>query len=199
MATKSTRDAAYTDRLAGLDTWWKRLLDVQRPYRNHLRSLRPGRFLEVGCGLGRNLLNAREFAEGVGIDHNPTSVEVARSRGLTALTTEEFHRSPLAVPGSFDSLLLSHVLEHLPHEEALALLQTYLPFVRAGGQVIIVTPQEAGYRSDPTHVTFVDHAACARLLASAGVTLARQQSFPFPRWAGRLFTYNEFVTVGRVG
>jgi SAM-dependent methyltransferase len=195
---RTTRDATYTERLAGLDTWWKRLLDVQRPYRNHLRSLRPGRFLEVGCGLGRNLLNARGFAEGLGIDHNPTSVAAARARGLEALTTEEFHRSPLAAPGTFDSLLLSHVLEHLTAGEALGLLRTYLPFVRAGGQVIVVTPQEAGYRSDPTHVTFVDHPACAHLLAEAGVTVASQRSFPFPRWVGRLFTYNEFVTVGRV-
>jgi len=199
VAARSTRDAAYTARLSGLEAWWKRLLDVQRPYREHLRRLQPGRFLEVGCGLGRNLLNARDFADGLGIDHNPTSVEVARSRGLAALTTEEFHRSPLAVPGSFDSLLLSHVLEHLAPEEALALLRTYLPFVREGGQVIIVTPQEAGYRSDPTHVTFVDFEASARLLTATGVALARQESFPFPRWVGRFFTYNEFVTVGQVG
>jgi 2-polyprenyl-3-methyl-5-hydroxy-6-metoxy-1,4-benzoquinol methylase len=199
VASRSTQDAAYTARLTGLDAWWKRLLDVQRPYRNHLRRLQPGRFLEVGCGLGRNLLNARGFADGLGIDHNPSSIEVARSRGLAALTTEEFHRSPLAAPGSFDSLLVSHVLEHLGPEEALALLRAYLPFVRAGGQVIVVTPQEAGYRSDPTHVSFVDLEASARLLAAAGVTISRQESFPFPRWVGRFFTYNEFVTVGRVG
>jgi len=194
----STRGATYTERLAGLETWWKRLLDVQRPYRNHLRSLKPGRFLEVGCGLGRNLLNARGFADGLGIDHNPSSVERARARGLQALTTEEFHRSPLATPGSFDSWLLSHVLGHLTAEEAMGLLRTYLPFVRVGGQVIIVTPQEAGYQSDPTHVVFMDYPACARLLAAAGMVPARQHSFPFPRWVGRFFAYNEFVTVARV-
>jgi 2-polyprenyl-3-methyl-5-hydroxy-6-metoxy-1,4-benzoquinol methylase len=196
---KDTRDVAYTQRLSGLDTWWKRLLDVQRPYRAHLRRLEPGRFLEVGCGLGRNLWNARAFADGLGIDHNPESVAVARARGLQALTTEDFHRSPLAAPGAFDTLLLSHVLEHLAHPEALELLRTYLPFVRAGGKVIVVTPQEAGFRSDPTHVSFLDLAATARLLAEAGVAVTRQESFPFPRWAGPVFTYNEFVTVGRVG
>ena len=97
VAAKSTRDAAYTERLAGLDAWWKRLLDVQRPYRNYLRSLRPGRFLEVGCGLGRNLHNARGFADGLGIDHNPTSVEVAR----LARPRRAHHRGvpPLAAGG----------------------------------------------------------------------------------------------------
>jgi SAM-dependent methyltransferase len=171
---------------------------VQRPYRNHLRALRPGRFLEIGCGIGRNLQNARDFAEGVGIDHNPTSVELARARGLVALTPEDFLASPLAALASFDSLLLSHLIEHLTPDEALALLSRWLPFLRQDGQVIVVTPQERGFGSDPTHVHFFDLPACAELLRRAGVSVERQHSFPFPRWAGRWFTYNEFVTVGRV-
>lgn len=198
MTMSPTKGPAYTARLAGLDAWWKRLLDVQRPYRNHLRKLQPGRFLEVGCGLGRNLFNARSFAEGLGIDHNPTSVELAKARGLRAMTVDEFHASGLAIPGTFDSLLVSHVLEHLERAEALDLLRRYLPFVRAGGQVIVVTPQERGFRSDATHVHFFDLAECAALLAEAGIASVQQRSFPFPRWAGKFFKYNEFVTVGRI-
>ena len=194
-----TRDPRYTARLAGQTAWWRRLLDVQRPYREHLRALRPGRFLEVGCGIGRNLDNARAFAEGLGVDHNPTSVAAARARGLDAMTTGAFLASRRAVKGGFDTLLVSHVLEHLTPEEGGALLSDYLPYVRQGGQVIVVTPQEAGFRSDPTHRTFADFAVCAELLAGAGAAVVRQRSFPFPRWAGRLFRYNEFVTVARVG
>jgi SAM-dependent methyltransferase len=193
----STREAGYTARLARQEAWWRRLLDVQRPYRAHLRSLAPGRFLEVGCGIGRNLFNARDFAEGLGVDHNPTSVEVAQGRGLDAMTTAQFLASDRARPGSFDTLLLSHLLEHLSPAEALRLLRDFLPFIRPGGKVILVTPQERGFASDPTHFTFFDLAACAALLAEAGVAVERQRSFPFPRWAGRVFTYNEFVTVGR--
>jgi SAM-dependent methyltransferase len=193
----STREAGYTARLARQEAWWRRLLDVQRPYRNHLRSLRPGRFLEVGCGIGRNLFNARGFAEGLGVDHNPTSVALARARGLDAMTAADFLVSDRARPASFDTLLLSHLLEHLSRAEALALLRADLPFVRPGGQVILVTPQERGFASDPTHLHFFDLAGCAGLLAEAGVTVELQRSFPFPRWAGRFFTYNEFVTVGR--
>jgi SAM-dependent methyltransferase len=193
-----TSGPEYTARLAGQTAWWKRLLDVQRPYRNHLRALAPGRFLEVGCGIGRNLHNALGFAEGLGIDHSHTSVEVARARGLNAMTTEAFRRSGLAVHGHFDTLLVSHVLEHLSRQDGLALLREHLPYVRDGGQVILVTPQEAGFRSDPTHRLFADFAVCAELLTAAGAAVARQHSFPFPRWAGRLFRYNEFVSVARV-
>jgi hypothetical protein len=31
-----------------------------------------------------------------------------------------------------------------------------------------------------------------------GLTVERAYSFPFPRMAGKVFTYNEFVMVGRL-
>ena len=49
---------------------------------------------------------------------------------MTAFTPEEFLASEYAVPGRFDSLLSAHVLEHLEWDDAVALVQTYLPFVR---------------------------------------------------------------------
>src|SRR4051794_27828148 len=77
----STEDAAYAYRLARLETvWWKRWLDVQRPYRWNLRRLEPGFTLDIGCGLGRNLSHLG--GDGVGIDHNEESVATARARGL---------------------------------------------------------------------------------------------------------------------
>ena len=82
--------------------------------------------------------------------------------------------------------------------EAIDLVRTYLPYVHEGGQVIVITPQEAGQRSDPTHVTYLDAAATRRIAATVGVVEVRTSSFPFPRPAGRVFTHNELVTVGRV-
>ena len=79
-APQSTEGAAYADRLERLETvWWKRALDVQRPYRWNLRRLDPGFTLDIGCGLGRNLSHLD--GNGVGVDHNPDSVAIARSRG----------------------------------------------------------------------------------------------------------------------
>ena len=80
-SSPSTRDDSYTSRLlAGERAWWRRLFDVQAPYRWNLRRLELGFTLDVGCGIGRNLLHFE--GRGVGIDHNPASVDVARSRGL---------------------------------------------------------------------------------------------------------------------
>lgn len=193
----STAAAPYAARLARLEgAWWKRLLDVQAPYRRNVRRLAPGRTLDVGCGLGRNL--GHLDGHGVGVDHNATAVAECRRRGLTAYTTDEFAAAPEARPGAFDHLLLAHVLEHLVPSAAGALVAAYVPFVRAGGTVIVITPQEAGQRSDATHVTFLDHAAVRNLLVPLGLRVVEQRSFPFPRPVGRVFRHNEFVTVARV-
>jgi SAM-dependent methyltransferase len=193
--TPSTADPAYTARLRDLEgRGWKQRLDVQAPYRWNLRRLHPGHTLDVGCGIGRNLSHLR--GAGVGVDHNPASVAEARARGLTAYTPEEFARAPEARPGGFDSLLVAHVLEHLEVDAARDLLTTYLPYVREGGRVIVITPQEAGFRSDATHVRFVDPAAAALLLGDQGWRVVERRSFPFPRIVGRVFPYNEFVVVG---
>ncbi len=193
-----TRAAEYSKRLVTLEkAWWKRLpgLDAQAPFRWNLRRLQPGRTLDIGCGLGRNLAHLR--GDGVGIDHNPHSIAIARARGFAAFTPEEFFDSAWHKPRSFDSLLLAHTAEHMRFEEALELLQRYLPLLRPNGQVIVITPQEAGYRSDPTHVEFMDFARLEQLLAQAGLHITRRYSFPFPRAAGELFKYNEFVMIGR--
>jgi len=79
-----------------------------------------------------------------------------------------------------------------------SLLRTYVRFVRAGGKAVLVTPQERGQRSDHTHVRLVDFDAAAALCEAAGLHVERQLSYPFPRAFGRLFVYNEFVTIARV-
>jgi SAM-dependent methyltransferase len=187
----------YAERLKNLEqARWKQWLDVQAPYRWNIRRLQLGRTLDVGCGLGRNL--AHLGGEGVGVDHNPASVAVARERGLVAYTSDEFLTGAHATEGSFDSLLAAHVVEHMSEEDAVGLLRTYLPFVRKGGKVVLITPQEKGYATDATHVRFCGFPEVVALCEAVGLTVARQYSFPFPRFAGRVFPYNEFVTLARI-
>lgn len=180
------------DRLSGRS--WKRWLRVQAPYRWNLRRLDLGHVLEVGCGIGRNLDHLD--GGGVGVDMDPTCVARARARGFEAYLVEEFEASPHARPGAFDSLLVAHVLEHMEPDQAVGVLEAYLPYVRPGGRVVVITPQEAGQRTDPTHVTFLDAHAVKALAGRAGVRVERARSFPFPRVVGRVFPYNETVCVG---
>jgi 2-polyprenyl-3-methyl-5-hydroxy-6-metoxy-1,4-benzoquinol methylase len=190
----STQSDAYARRLEALGTKrWKQWLDVQAPYRWNIRRLQLGFTLDVGCGIGRNL--AHLGGNGVGIDHNDACVEAVRAQGFTAYLPAEFDGSADAQPARFDSLLLAHVVEHLSEEDATDLVARYLPFVKAAGRVVVITPQEAGQRTDPTHVRFVDFAATRRLLSGLGWRVASEKSFPFPRAVGRVFPYNEFVVV----
>jgi 2-polyprenyl-3-methyl-5-hydroxy-6-metoxy-1,4-benzoquinol methylase len=191
-----TRDEAYARRLQRLEgARWKRLLSAQAPYRWNVRRLRLGFTLDVGCGIGRNLRHLD--GNGVGVDHNETSVRLARESGLVAYTPDGFLASPYARPGRFDSMLLAHVLEHLPEDDVRGLLKSYLPYLRPGGTVVFITPQERGYASDATHVRFVGFAEATALATELGLEVTRAYSFPLPRFAGRWFTYNEFVVVSR--
>jgi SAM-dependent methyltransferase len=192
---EDTRDPKYADRLSKLESKsWKRVLNVQAPYKWNLARLELGKTLDVGCGLGRNLLN---LENGVGVDHNQDSVLIARSKGLTAYSTDEWESSSDAVRGTFDSILLAHVLEHLSEADADQVISSYLPYLKPGGNLVLICPQEKGFPTDPTHIRWVDDSELRKTGTRLGFIEVKNYSFPLPRIAGKLFTYNEFVYVGR--
>lgn len=196
MNANDTAGAEYAERLRRLEgVWWKRLLNVQAPYKWNLRRLELGRTLDVGCGIGRNLINLGPNS--VGVDHNAESIKTARERGLRAYTVEEFLSSEYAQPDAFDALLVAHVVEHMPEADANQVVGMYLPYLKPGGRVLFITPQEKGYASDHTHVRFCGFAEVASLAEALGLRVEKQYSFPFGRWAGKGFTYNEFNVLAR--
>ncbi len=191
---EATAGSDYARRLETLSgARWKRLLDVQRPYRWNLRRLDLGRTLDIGCGIGRNLVNLGAGA--IGVDHNADSVASCRAQGLHAFTVEEFLASEHAQPDAFDSLLVAHVVEHMDRANAIEMMRSYLPYLKAAGRVCFITPQEAGFKTDATHVRFVDFAALHDLAGALDLTPTRHYSFPFPRAVGKVFAYNEFVAL----
>lgn len=190
-------EAEYVARLVALqDKRWKQILRVQWPYQRNILRHCTGPTLDAGCGIGRNL---KVLPQGsVGVDTNRFAVVEAQRRGWTAVVTEEFRSDPAHSQGKFSAVLFSHVLEHVSRDEAVRLVSDLRRFVKPGGTVVVVCPQEVGYASDETHTEFVDFEAAHGILNSAGVEVCRQYSFPFPRPLGRRFIYNEFITVGRL-
>ena len=55
------------------------------------------------------------------------------------------------------------MLEHLDEPTGVDLITGYMPYLRDGATVVIITPQERGQRSDATHVRFMDDAALTAL------------------------------------
>lgn len=196
-SARTTIGEDYAQRLVRLQNApWKRLLRVQAVFRWNLRRLKPGFTLEIGCGIGRNLEHLR--GQSVGVDTNEFCVRAARARGLIAFTPDDFRSSAeFGRPSRFDTLLLAHVAEHMTEEQAVTLVEEYLPFLRPGGRLVLIAPQEAGFRSDSTHVELMDFTRLRRIATRLRLTPERSYSFPFPRWAGQWFTYNEFVVVSR--
>lgn len=193
----STADEKYAERLNRLQNkWWKKILPVQLPWKLRLQRLDLGRVLDVGCGNGRAL---HFLAEGsVGVDHNALSIRTARDSGVEAYTVDEFFANPdVSARERYDSILASHLMEHLTVDEGRTLIASYLPMLRRGGRVLFICPQERGFAADPTHVLFADFDVLDRLSTDLGLVVETKQSFPFPRFAGRAFVYNEFHVIAR--
>ena len=187
----STQSEAYTNRLTALSgRFFSRLVGGQ-PYRWKIRRIAKGDVLEVGCGIGRNLhfLGSRA----VGVDHNSLSIKVCRERGFTAYTPDEFFALPDIEHKKFDTILFSHVIEHLTLADARSLLIIYVKYLLPSGKLIIICPQKRGYASDSTHVTYFDLDELAQLVASVQCSEISRESFPFPAFFGRWFTYNEWI------
>ena len=192
----SSTDANYADRLKRLSgRWWKRL--VPNPYQWNVRRLAIGRVLDVGCGIGRCLDFVRP--RGVGVDPNAAAIAVCRENGHEAYVPEDFAAAVESTEPArqFDTLLCSHVLEHLDEPTGVELIRQYLPHIVSGGRVMLITPQERGQRSDDTHVRMMDVAALTSLAKECELEIERISSFPLPRLFGRWFIYNETVVIAR--
>ena len=77
MPDKKVDSQEYAYYLADSPTkGWRKFVDVQMPYRWHIRSLKLGFVLDIGCGVGRNLAHLN--GNGIGIDINPYCIKIAR-------------------------------------------------------------------------------------------------------------------------
>ncbi|MBU0617484.1 MAG: methyltransferase domain-containing protein, partial [Planctomycetes bacterium] len=115
------------------------------------------RVLDVGCSQGiASLLLGQEGHQVVGVDIDPAAIEFAQ-RELDAYPDPvkenvEFRLvAPHELPfedGSFDTVLLGEVIEHLNRPELM--LAEIRRLLKPGGTVVITTP--FGVHSDPGHV-----------------------------------------------
>jgi hypothetical protein len=89
------------------------------------------------------------------------------------------------------------VAEHMTKQEAVQLIGRYIHLLKIKGKLILIAPQEAGYKTDPTHIEFMDFSKLNDISKQLGLVTTIEFSFPFPRFAGHIFTYNEFVLVSQ--
>jgi SAM-dependent methyltransferase len=186
-------DASYTHyqtRRSWLRKWVRKLY-----LRSAARRLE-GPTLDFGCGVGELL--ERLPGGSRGLEYNQATVDFCRRRGLPVDAYDGFsdgwQLSAVAPDARFDSMVISHVLEHL--EQPAEVLHGLLLAAEARGirRVLVIVPGRAGYRIDPTHRTFVDAELLAlpEIVAETGFHLAHSCYFPGDfRQIGDWFPHHE--------
>lgn len=96
-----------------------------------------GRLLDVGCGNGMTMDAMQKLGwQCEGVDFDPLAVQAAVARGLrVSLGPPEAQAYP---DDTFDAMILSHVIEHVPHPEKF--LRECCRILRPGGLLTVLTP-----------------------------------------------------------
>lgn len=160
----------------------ERLLDWLYAFRGRLieiaNGLEPGRVLDIGCGRGLLLHQLRKRGwEVTGTELSDASASYARD--VLQIDVKTGSLGELDLPDeSYDTVILWHVLEHIP--DPAALLAEVARILRPGGTLLVAVPNfgslEARWARDhwfhldvPRHLNHFTTTSLRRLLAGAGL------------------------------
>jgi 2-polyprenyl-3-methyl-5-hydroxy-6-metoxy-1,4-benzoquinol methylase len=142
----------------------------------YLPAKKQGRLLDVGCGNGQTLCSMAALGwQSEGIDTDPVAVQVANAKGLTV--RQGTLQSLQFTTGSFDSVVMNHVIEHV--HDPLSLMKECHRILKPGGRLIVVTPniRSWGHRvykqywrglEPPRHLQIFSRSSLATLSTVAG-------------------------------
>lgn len=184
-------DTSYSDQEAALRATFKCLLrNLQK------RRMTGGDLLEVGCGYGFLMDEARTFfRRRTGTEFSPEAAARARQTGA-----EVFVGGIEQVPAEalFDCALAIQVIEHI--YDPIGFMKELLAHLRPGGFAVLATPDIGGAlrklmgRSWPSfkvpeHVVYFDFESLQKLMTSAGlvnvIRLPYPHAFPLGLIAGK--------------
>jgi SAM-dependent methyltransferase len=112
----------------------------------HFRELPQGvTVLEIGAGLGINLLSIKSVAEVYAVE--PAEIARAHCASLGIRVVAALSELPEGL--RFDHVMLCHVLEHLP--EPRTMLLAMRPLLKESGRLLVVVPGESPWAAPDPH------------------------------------------------
>jgi O-antigen chain-terminating methyltransferase len=148
----------------------------QAIYRDALAKRR--RVVDLGCGRGELLDLLRELdVPAYGVDVDPDFVAHARGKGLEIVQQEAVAHLEELEKGAVDTLVASHVIEHLPPTSFFRLIELAAEKLADDALVIFETPNptsllagSVNFYRDPTHVHPIHPDTLVFLCERAGFT-----------------------------
>lgn len=118
-----------------------------------------GLVIDIGCGRGEWLEVLSESGIAArGIDLNRIAIDESRKRGLQVELAEGVATLSALASESCSAVTAFHIIEHLPFESVVELLDQSLRVLRPGGVLVVETPNPANllvaaerFYLDPTH------------------------------------------------
>lgn len=149
--------ASFEDQFRGERDEVRRRLQVYVPILKDAQIT--GDVLDVGCGRGEWLqLLASEDIKAQGVDRNRVFVEECRRAGLTVIEADGLTHLRSLPSESLNVITSFHLVEHLPFETLIKLLDEMVRTLRRGGLLILETPNPenllvggCNFYADPTH------------------------------------------------
>jgi O-antigen chain-terminating methyltransferase len=133
--------------------------------------------LDIGCGRGEWLELLRgEGVGGHGVDRNRVFVDQCRQRGLEVVEEDALVYLSSLPDQSLNAITSFHLVEHLPFETLIKLLDESVRALKPGGLLILETPDpenfmvgSCSFYADPTHRNPIPSPTLAFLLESRGL------------------------------
>ena len=132
--------------------------------------------LDIGCGRGEWLELLHETGlTAIGVDLNRVLVQQCNDIGLTVFEADALSYLRESADNSYGALTGIHIIEHLPFDSLVALLDECLRVLKPGGVVILETPNPeniivgaCNFYLDPTHLRPLPPSSMAYMLETRG-------------------------------
>ena len=179
-ATKQA-ESSYAEHLSASRDVSRASLERQRPaFRARFRRFLPAdpsaAILDLGCGYGAFLhfLQREGYNAALGVDVDAGLAGMARAFGLTNVHEAEAGEFLEAHPAAFDRIFALDLVEHLPKQRIVSVLEQARRSLKPGGAFVMQSPNADGpfgsrYRyEDFTHTLAFTGVSARQVLKAAG-------------------------------